>query len=270
MVVSRMAKEWTQFASPPSYTGGNESNDFNFFKELYLDDIFDSPLGSDLKYYHGKPNLVNDNGVSFKGVVQQVISDNDDSSKKRQVLCSVGTLTSGDYIKYKDDFWIVVGLVDDNKFYEKAIIYYCNWVLKFTLSPDFGSKVTEYPVYCTNSTQYNSGVKNAINTKFGSAQYLVYIQSNDETNMVERDTRFLIDKNNLRPTAYRITQVDETSKSFNSKGVNIWTIMECQTEYMNDDVHNGIANKVKQEVVSDSYKNHNISTNNQNLLDEWA
>ena len=48
-----MAKEWTQFASPPSYTGGNESNDFNFFKELYLDDIFDSPLGSDLKYYHG-------------------------------------------------------------------------------------------------------------------------------------------------------------------------------------------------------------------------
>ena len=39
---------------------------------------------------------------------------------------------------------------------------------------------------------------------------------------------------------------------------------------MNDDIHNGIANKVKQEVVSDSYKNHNISTNNQNLLDEWA
>lgn len=110
-------------------------------------------------------------------------------------MCSVGILTSGDYIKYKDDFWIVVGLVDDNKFYEKAIIYYCNWVLKFTLSPDFGSKVAEYPVYCTNSTQYNSGVKNAINTKFGSAQYLVYIQSNDETNIVERDTRLLIDKN---------------------------------------------------------------------------
>lgn len=265
-----MAKEWTQFSSPPSYSGGSEGDDFNFFKNLYLNDICDSPLGSDLKYYDGKPNLVNDNGVSFKGVVQQVTADNDDSSKKRQILCPIGTLSSGCYVKYKNDFWIVVGLVDDNKFYEKAVMYYCNWILKFALSPNGGSKVVEYPVYCTNSTQYNSGVKNANDTVYGSGQYIIYIQSNEETNLIERDSRFLIDKNNLRPTAYRITQVDETSKSFNNKGVNIWTIMECQTEYVNDDTNNGIADKTKQEISDSEYKNHNISRNNQKLLNEWA
>lgn len=270
MAVMTMAKEWTRFSSPSSYAGGNENTDFDFFKSPYIDDMLNSPLGNNMFYYPYRPDLKQENGIPFKGIVQQVTSDNDESSKKRQVLCPIGTLTSGDYIKYKDNYWIVVGLVDDNKFYEKAVMYYCNWSLKFIINPETDYTVLEYPVYSTNATQYNSGVKEANKTVVGTAQYMIYIQSNDETNKVERDTRILMDKNKEHPTAYKITQTDDTTKNFNDKGVNTWTLVECQTEYINDDIENGIANKVETDVLRDKYKNPNISQQNKKLLDDWA
>lgn len=270
MAVIVMAKEWTFFSPTPSYTGGNENVDFDFLKAPYLQDMLESPLGDDMYYYPYKPDFHNENGIAFKGIVQQVTSDNDESSKKRQILCPVGTLTSGDYVKYKGEYWIIVGLVDDNKFYEKAVMYYCNWILKFIANPEIDYTVLEYPVYSANATQYNSGVKESNKMIVGTAQHMIYIQSNEETDKVERDTRFLMDKNKKHPTAYKMTQCDDTTRNFNGKGVNTWTLVECQTEYISDDIENGVADKTKIDILKDDYKNPNISKGNKELLEDWA
>ena len=265
-----MAKEWTIMGSPPSYTNSNlENKDFEFFSNGYFQDIANSPLGESLLIYKARPSNTQYEPTTLKGVVQQVTADGEDASKKRQILCPIGVLDSGDYVFYKDSYWIVVGLVDDNGFYAKAVMYYCNWILKFQC-PYLHGEIIEYPVYCQNAVQYNSGVTKASQLQVGSNQNLIYIQGNEETLSVQRDARFLIDKDIKNPMSFKLTNTDTTSFNFKNKGVLSWMVAECQTEYSNDDTLNGIARYMDEnKAFLHQPTNSSISNKNKKLIEEW-
>lgn len=265
-----MAQEWTNFSPSPTYTNGNVENvDFNFFSQSYFQDIAESPLGIEVKIYKQRPSNTEHEPICIKGVVQQVTSDGEDASKKRQILCPIGILESGDYVFYKGRYWIIVGLVDDNGFYAKAVMYYCNWLLKFQC-PHLCGDIVEYPVYCQNAVQYNNGVTTTAQLQVGSNQNLIYIQGNEETLSVKRDARFLIDKDVVTPTAFKLTRIDNTSYNFKDKGILSWMVVECQTEFINDDILNGVAGYLdKNKDILHQNVNPYISEKNQKLIKEW-
>lgn len=70
-------------------------------------------------------------------------------------------------------------------------------------------KFVEYPVYSTNSTQYGTGEAEKTQLAVGADQHLIYVPYNQETIMLDTQTRFLMDKNRVNPSAYRITRVDQ-------------------------------------------------------------
>lgn len=229
-----MAHEWYLEKRPPTYYSGYESEDFNDDVVDGFEDVLNSFVGTDVIIYKGNPFI--DIGVETKVVIQNVTADSETNSFKRQVLCRIGELDCGDYVYHKElkRFYLVVGLPDNNKMYEKCILYYCNWHLKFISS--LTSKVVTYPICDLNSTQYNSGVTEKSQVRIGSAQHMLYIPYNTETILVDHDRRFLIDKNTIKPTAYKLTQVDSTSGNYGNKGVLKWTVSEDTLNLQTDNV----------------------------------
>lgn len=265
-----MAKEWTTLY--PSYTNHNSENaDFNFFSTAYFEDISHSPLGTEFKVYKQRPiqTEYEDNGILSRGVFQQVTPDNAESSKKRQLLCPIGTIQSGDYIFHNNEFWIVVGLVDNNGFYEKAVLYYCNWMLKIEC-PQLDDGIVSYPIYIQNAVQYNSGVTNASNIVIGSNQHLIYIQCNEETISINRDTRLLIDKDDKTPNVFKITRIDPITFNFGNKGVITWMVSECQTEFGNDNIEEKYADNRETYATPLIPYDHHITDNNKTRLGKWV
>ena len=149
-------------------------------------------------------------------------------------------------------------------------MYYCNWLLKFQC-PHLRGDIVEYPVYCQNAVQYNNGVTKVAQLQVGNNQNLIYIQGNKETISVERDARFLIDKDVVTPTAFKLTRIDNTSYNFKDKGILSWMVVECQTELINDDILNGVAGYLdKNKDILHHNVNPLVSEKNQKLLKEWA
>lgn len=253
-----MAHEWYLEKRPPTYYSGYESEDFNDDAVDGFEDVLNSFVGTDVIIYKGNPFI--DIGVETKVVIQNVTADSETNSFKRQVLCRIGELDCGDYVYHKElkRFYLVVGLPDNNKMYEKCILYYCNWHLKFISS--LTSKVVTYPICDLNSTQYNSGVTEKSQVRIGSAQHMLYIPYNTETILVDHDRRFLIDKNTIKPTAYKLTQVDSTSGNYGNKGVLKWTVSEDALNLQTDNVelmvadYNTIVSNKSEESSDDDFK----------------
>ena len=66
----------------------------------------------------------------------------------------------------------------------------------------------------------------------GEDQHLIYLPYNEETIMLDTQTRFLMDKNKVDPTAYRITRVDPISYAVGDEraedGLIQWAVLEDQ------------------------------------------
>lgn len=229
-----MAHEWYLEKRPPTYYSGYESEDFNNDAVDGFEDVLNSFVGVDVIIYKGNPFM--DSGIDTKVIIQNVTSDSETNSYKRQVLSRIGEIECGDYVYHKKAkrFYLAVGLSDNNGMYEKCIFYYCNWNLKF-ISPTT-SKVVTYPICDLNSTQYNSGVTEKAQVRIGTSQHMLYIPYNNETILVDHDRRFLIDKNNIKPTAYKLTQVDSVSANYGNKGVLKWTVSEDTLNLQTDNL----------------------------------
>lgn len=229
-----MAHNWYLEERPPTYYSGFESEDFDVDAVEGFEGVLNSFVGSDVIVYKGNP--FTQSGIDTRVYLQNVTSDSETSSYKRQILSILGEIECGDYIYHKKSkrYYIAVGLSDNNGMYEKCIFYYCNWNLKF-VSP-LTNKVVTYPICDLNSTQYNSGVTEKSQIRIGTSQHMLYIPYNEETILLDHDRRFLVDKNKVKPTAYKLTQVDSVSANYGNKGVLKWTVSEDSLNLQTDNV----------------------------------
>lgn len=229
-----MAHNWYLEERPPTYYSGFESEDFDVDAVEGFEDVLNSFVGTDVIVYKGNP--FEQSGIDTRVIIQNVTSDSESNSYKRQVLSRLGEIECGDYIYHKKSkrYYLAVGLSDNNGMYEKCTFYYCNWNLKFI--SHLTSKVVTYPICDLNSTQYNSGITEKAQVRIGTSQHMLYIPYNNETILVDHDRRFLIDKNNIKPTAYKLTQVDSVSANYGNKGVLKWTVSEDSLNLQTDNV----------------------------------
>lgn len=220
-----MSSDW-YLMSRPLFNSGFEDDEFSHFAQDGFEEVLESFIGQTVEIYDKRLSSA---PITTRAIIQNVTSDTYNNSTQRQILCRIGTLQCGQYIKVSGRFWMVCTLPDNNKMYEKAILWLCKYTLRF-VSPVTG-EIVEYPVYDINSTQYGSGETAKAYMKIGTAQHLLYIPYNDETIKVDCGARFLIDKNKDNPTAYRLTQVDSENCSCDDiDGLLQWTLVESQRD----------------------------------------
>lgn len=110
---------------------------------------------------------------------------------QRAMLARIGTCKAGMYVKYKNRFWLIVGIVDDNKVYEKAILLICNYKLAWV--NESGKVITRW-ANIESASQYNNGETNMKFYFVRSDQLMVYMTDDDEVMKLNSGKRFVIDK----------------------------------------------------------------------------
>lgn len=186
-----MATEWYLLHPPYSQTSGFEDDVMDFSKNAFSEAL-DSPLALIVEYCNADLSSCK----SIKAIIQNSVQDTKLNAFTRHILISIGTCKAGNYIKYKNRYWLIVGLVDDNGMYEKAVLKLCNWKMTW-LNKD--GKVVERWANIESASQYNNGQRNV--SYKGNALYtirtdqlLICMPDDDECLMLDSEKRFIIDK----------------------------------------------------------------------------
>ena len=98
-------------------------------------------------------------------------------------------------------------------------------------------KTTTYTAYVHNATQYNSGERYTDYLFTISSQRLVYLPCNEETVLFDNDYRFLIDKNRLHPSAWKVAQADTENDDWGGWGLQRLMLVEDELQPTDDVEH---------------------------------
>ena len=111
-----MAKEWYLMNTNSDTVSGFESDSFDNFAADAFSEALSSSLGKDVEIC----NYDLSERTKARVVVQGNVQDTKLKSMQRMVLAPIGTCKAGQYVYYKNRYWLIVGLVDDNGMYENV------------------------------------------------------------------------------------------------------------------------------------------------------
>lgn len=236
-----MAKEWYLLKSE-DYTSGFGSDDFEDYASDGLLAALNSSLGENVELY----NYDLSNHKNIRAIIEGNAADSQENSVIRKILVPIGTCKSGMYIKYKDRFWLIAGLVDDNHFYEKGVLYLCNYLLTWM---DSAKRIHQRWCKIESAAQYNNGETSTHNYTIRSDQVMIYMPDDEHSLMLDDGIRFIIDKrckiyerrmadgiekDTSNPIAvYEITRVDSVLYDYQNSGY--LGFIASQTEQRSDD-----------------------------------
>lgn len=237
-----MAKEWYLLNTNNDYVSGFESEDFDNCAEDAFVEALNSSLGQDVELY----NYDLSECTPMRAIIEGSVQDTQLNSTQRRMLVKVGTCHAGMYVKYKDRYWLIVGFVDDNRIYEKAILYLCNYYL--TWLNDAGEIVQRW-CRLQSASQYNNGETSTSNYFVRSDQLMIYIPDDNECLSLDNGKRFIIDKrcsvyeksfdenvvkNTSKPvTTYQLTRADSVLYDYQGNG--FFAFMAYQDEKNDND-----------------------------------
>lgn len=181
-----MATEWYLLKNANSLLTGSCRDDTSFIEENFSESL-DSLLATDVELY----NFDLSECTPVKAIVQNTVQDTKLKTQSRQLLVPIGTCKAGMYFKYKNRFWLIVGMVDDNKMYEKAIVIWCNYLL--TWINDKG-KIIQRWSNVSSASQYNNGETYTDNYRTRTDQLMILTPDDDESILLDQGKRFIIDQ----------------------------------------------------------------------------
>lgn len=237
-----MAQEWYLIKPPYSAMSGFESDALNEFKSDAITDALNSEAGVDVVIC----NYDLSQQTETRAIIQGRTQDTKLNSTQRQILVPIGTCTAGMYVKYKNKYWLIVGLVDDNAVYEKAVIYLCNHLLTWV---NASGNIVQRWCYVTSASQYNNGETGEKFYFVRSDQLMVFTPDDDECILIGDKQRFVIDRrcqiyekgfdsSTVRDTSKPITVYSLTrhdSVLYDYQGSGHFAFMAYQEEQQEDD-----------------------------------
>ncbi len=237
--MSDESKSWYQMTRP-LFNSGFEDDEFWAYGQDGFQEVLDSFIGSDVLIYD---KTMDTEPQRVRAIVQNKTSDVYNSTTVRQILCNIGILKCGQYVNCDGEFWLVSTLPDNNRIYEKAVLWKCKHSIRF-ISPLTG-KIVNYPVFSTNSTQYGTGESEKTHMNVGDDQHLIYLPFNQETILLDDHFRFIMDKRHDKPSVYRITRVDPVSYAVGGEheqdGLIQWSVLQTQLNLAADNIELMIA-----------------------------
>lgn len=246
-----MSTSWYLIDSP-YYTEGTENNDFEFNSNLGLDDFLtDAPFSSKIILCKGK---FDDTTKSFEtefeteGILQGTTPETQTKGWQRQLLTRLRTISDYKYVKiYDEDYkrwniWLIMTMPSNNKFYEKIVLYLCNYIAKWQ---DDNGTIIHQPFHVENASQYNTGEEGSKILTLGYNQLLVYTSLDNDTMYLDRTKRMFIDYNNINPLPYRITRIDTVSESYGESRVLCLVFTEDLYNPKTDSIENWLCDYFK-------------------------
>ena len=185
----------------PNMIGGYENDGFLDCK----DDAFYETLQTDLANTVIVYNYDLSESREIRGIVEGNTSDTQLKSMERSILVPIGTLHSGDYVFFEDEYWIVDGRPGNNKIYEKAILKECQYKLRWQKSD---GTIIERFANLTSSSKYDVG-ENGNNTIVLSSNNYLIIMPNDKDSMTIEGKRVFIDLSDIPEKVFKITRNDD-------------------------------------------------------------
>lgn len=202
-----MAKEWYLMKSPYAELSGFESDAFNDFAQEGFAEVLESEMAVDVELC----NYDLSECKPIRAVIQDKLQDTKLKSLNRLLLVPIGTCKAGMYIKYKDRYWLIVGLVDDNKVYEKAVMTLCNYQLTWI---NTSNQIVQRWANVTSASQYNNGETSNQNLIIRTDQLLVLTPDDDECLLLSSGDRFIIDRRcKIYEKSFDDSVVSDTSNS---------------------------------------------------------
>lgn len=185
----------------PNMIGGYENDGFLDCK----DDAFYETLQTDLADTVIVYNYDLSESRKIRGIVEGNTADTQLKSMERSILVPIGTLHSGDYVFFEDEYWIVDGRPGNNKIYEKATLKECQYKLRW--QKDDGSIIERFANF-TSSSKYDVGEDAGKTIVLSSNNYLI-IMPNDKDSMTIEGKRVFIDLSDVPEKVFKITRNDD-------------------------------------------------------------
>lgn len=222
-----MAKDWYLMTSPYNQVSGFEGEALEDFGQEGFAEVLKSDVSDIIELYTPELESVG----TFKVFVMNKIQDTELKTTQRNILLPIGTAKAGYYIKYKERFWLIVGLVDNNNIYEKAVVNLCNYLLSWVNKQ---GKIIQRWISAVNASQYNNGEKESIYLKYRSDKLFISMPDDDESMMLEHNQRLIIDRrckiyeksfdeNTIKNTdnpviVYKVTRMDNALYDYQDSG----------------------------------------------------
>lgn len=127
----------------------------------------------------------------MRAIIQNNTSDTKLQALNRQILLPIGSCKAGMYVKYKNRYWLIVGLVDDNKIYEKAIMALCQCMLTWI---NKNGDIIQRWANITSGAQYNNGETSTRFYTVRGDQLFILMSDDEEVLTLDSGMRFVIDK----------------------------------------------------------------------------
>lgn len=237
-----MAVNWYLLKDSSGVVSGFDNDEYNDSAV----NTFADALGTNIAYDVDLLNYDLSECKHIKAIIQNNVQDTRLKTLSRQALVPIGTCKAGMYIRYKNRYWLIVGLVDDNTMYEKAILSLCNHLL--TWVNDRGQVVQRW-ANVSSASQYNHGETSTDNYWTRTDQLMILTPDDDECLLIKTSQRFIIDKrcsvyeknfdyktekDVSKPViVYKLTRADSVLYDYQDSGY--YAFMAYQDEQKEDD-----------------------------------
>lgn len=181
-----MAIEWYLLKGESSLLSGLDNSGTEFLEEGFTEALA-SVMADNVELYNYDLSIC----TSLKAIVQNNVQDTKLKTQSRQLLVPIGTCKAGMYFRFKNRFWLIVGIVDNNKVYEKAIVVWCNYLL--TWLNDKGSIIQRW-ANVSSASQYNNGETYTDHYRTRTDQLMILTPDDDECVLLDSGKRFIIDQ----------------------------------------------------------------------------
>ena len=203
-------KEWYLTNPKPNITSGYENDALSEYAQDNFTDVLETTFSNTALLF----NYSLSESKEIKCIIQGNIANTQLKSMERTILVPIGTLHSGDYIFFEDEYWIVDGRPGNNKSYEKATLKECQYKLRW--QKDDGTIIERW-VYLTSSSKYDVGENGNNTIILTSNNYLITIP-NDEDSMTLYGKRVFIDLSDIPEKVFKITRNDDVLFAHGSHG----------------------------------------------------
>lgn len=217
-----MSTDWYLLNDQYDQTSGFEELDYDGFSN-----ILEAEIAQDVELYNYDLSEM----LEIKAVIQERMTDTKLKTLNRHALVPIGTCKAGMYIKYNGIFWLIVGIVDNNGIYEKAIMTFCNYYLTWV---NKSGDIVQRWANITSASQYNNGETTSSHYYDRTDQLMVSIPDDDESLMLNTGVRFIVDRrckvyeksfdpdvkvNTSNPViVYRLTRSDSVLYDYQNSG----------------------------------------------------
>ena len=203
-------KEWYLTNPKPNITSGYENDALSEYAQDNFTDVLETTFSDTALLF----NYSLSESKEIKCIIQGNIANTQLKSMERTILVPIGTLHSGDYIFFENEYWIVDGRPGNNKSYEKATLKECQYKLRW--QKDDGTIIERW-ANLTSSSKYDVG-ENGNNTIILTSNNYLIIIPNDKDSMTLDGKRVFIDLSDVPTKVFKITRNDDVLFAHGSHG----------------------------------------------------